>query len=64
MSEYFFGVHRGHLTARADRIAARHGTCHTNYTEPRGIRRGWFSCPNRGSPFDGATVMLHEGSVT
>lgn len=52
MSEYFFGVHAGHLTAQADKIAKRHGAWHVNYTEPRGPRRGWFGCPNRGHPFD------------
>lgn len=56
MSEYFFGLHAGHLTARADRIARRHGAWHVNYTEPRGERRGWFACPNRGNPFDERTA--------
>lgn len=52
MSEYFFGLHRGHLTSKADQIARRHGADHTNYTEPNGEKRGWFSGPNRGEPFD------------
>lgn len=56
MSEHFFGLHRGHLTAEAGRIAARHGAWHVNYTEPGGERRGWFACPNLGAPFDGATA--------
>jgi hypothetical protein len=56
MSEYMFGLHSGHLTARADTIAKRHGAWHVNYTEPRGKRRGWFACPNRGSPFDQAVA--------
>jgi hypothetical protein len=47
-----FGLHSGHLTAHAERIAKKHGAWHINYTEPRGQRRGWFACPNRGSPFD------------
>ncbi len=55
MSEYFFGLHSGHLTAKADKIARRHGAWHDNYVEPgRGDKRGWFACPNRGSPFDQA----------
>lgn len=53
MSNYCFGLHSGHLTARANTIAKRHGAWHVNYTEPRGERRGWFACPNRGAPFDG-----------
>ena len=54
MSEYMFGVHRGHLKKAADKIAEKHGAWHTNYTDPNGTKRGWFSCPNRGSPFDRA----------
>lgn len=54
MSEYMFGLHSGHLTAKADKIAERHGAWHVNHTEPRGERRGWFACPNRGRPFDQA----------
>jgi len=53
---HHFGLHAGHLTAQADRIARRHGACHINYTEPRGERRGWFNCDNRGSPFDEAVA--------
>jgi hypothetical protein len=56
MDEYFFGLHRGHLTAEADRIARRHGAWHVNCIESDGRRRGWFSCPNRGAPFDRATA--------
>jgi hypothetical protein len=53
MSEYFFALHSGHLPAKADKIARRHGAAHSNYTEPNGQKRGWFSCFNRGQPFDG-----------
>jgi len=53
MSEYMFGLHSGHLTAKADRIARKHGAVHINYTEPNGRRRGWFAGPNLGAPFDG-----------
>lgn len=49
MSEFFFGCHSGHLNARADKIAQRHGASHHNHIEPgTGIRRGWFACDNRG----------------
>jgi hypothetical protein len=56
MSEHFFGLHRGHLTAKADRIARKHGASHVNYTEPRGEKRWWFACRNRGEPFDSSTA--------
>lgn len=52
MSTYFFGLHDGHLKAAADKIAAKHGAEHVNFTEPNGRERGWFSSPNRGEPFD------------
>lgn len=52
MGDYFFGLHSGHLTAKADRIARKHNAYHVNYTEPRGERRGWFGCQNLGNPFD------------
>ncbi|MCK9520333.1 MAG: hypothetical protein WC251_03830 [Candidatus Izemoplasmatales bacterium] len=50
--EHFFGLHKGHLTGKADRIAEKHNASHTNYTEPSGKKRGWFSCENLGEPFD------------
>lgn len=52
MSEYFFGLHSGHLKAAADRIAKKHGVEHVNFTEPTGNKRGWFVGPNRGEPFN------------
>jgi len=70
MGPYFFGLHIGHLRARADRIAARHGASHVNYTEPGGgQRRGWFECKNRGAPFDRNTAVAvmadieHAGGI-
>ena len=63
MSEYFFGLHSGHLTAKADQIAKRHGAGHINFTEPRGEKRGWFACPNRGSPFDQRTAELVMAAI-
>lgn len=60
MSEYFFGLHGGHLTAKADKIAKKHGAWHVNHEEFRGPgqveKRGWFACPNRGNPFDERTA--------
>ena len=44
MSEQYFGLHRGHLTARADQIAKRYGAWHVNWTEATGEKRGWFGC--------------------
>lgn len=52
MGEYFFGLHNGHLKAVAGKIAKKHGATHVNFTEPTGRKRGWFSGPNRGEPFD------------
>lgn len=52
MSEHCFGLGSGHLPRAADRIAREHGAYLVNYTEPRGEKRHWFSCPNRGFPFD------------
>ena len=56
MSEYMFGCGPGHLTKRADQIAAEHGADLVNHTEPRGEKRHWFTIPNRGEPFDGQTA--------
>ena len=54
--EYFFGVHRGHLTRKADRIAAKHGAGHENTVDAStGLRSGSFFCTNRGDPFNGQT---------
>lgn len=63
MSEYYFGLHKGHLTAKADKIAEKHGAWHVNFTEPRGERRGWFACPNLGAPFDGAVARAVMADV-
>lgn len=54
MSQHHFGLHRGHLKKKASDIAKRHGAQHVNYTEPNGEKRGWFTCPNLGQPFDRA----------
>lgn len=55
MSEYLFGLHRGHLHARITRpIERKLGVSHINYTEPRGEKRGWWAGPNLGEPFDRA----------
>jgi hypothetical protein len=64
MTMYHFGLHTGHLTRQAQRIAARHGANHTNYTEPNGERRGWFSCPNRGDAFNRATARAVAADIT
>lgn len=56
MSEYFFGLYRGHLSRRLIAAVEREfpEVSVVNYTEPRGEKRGWFTGPNRGAPFDGA----------
>jgi len=61
MSEYHFGLTRiavsQRTATRLDRIARKHGA---NYTGPIKLPGndvcGWFSCPNRGQPFDAATA--------
>lgn len=68
MSEYFFGLYRGHLSAKLIRAVERKfpEVSVVNYTEPRGEKRGWFAGPNRGSPFDdrlGQAVMAYARSV-
>lgn len=55
MSEHYFGLHRGHLTARADQIARRYGAWHVNWTEPTGEKRGWFGYQSH-SRFDQRTA--------
>jgi len=57
MSEYFFGLGPGHLDdAVVDPIVKKHGAYLVNYTEPRGEKRHWFACRNRGNPFDRQTA--------
>ena len=62
-SEYLFGLHCGHLSAVSDQIAGRHGAWHVNYTDPRGDRRGWFACPNRGAAFDLAVAKAMMADI-
>ena len=60
MSEHHFGCGNGHVSEviakRIDRIARKLGASFMTYREPDGSRRYWFSCRNRGAPFDGATA--------
>lgn len=62
-SRYLFGVsHNGGRTAGRERdrrqaIAARHGCEWTEiYDKSGGWWKSWFSCPNRGEPFDSQTA--------
>jgi|SRR3990170_43087 len=52
MGDHFFALGPGHLPARADKIARKHGARLVNYTEPRGEKRHWFAGPNLGEPHD------------
>lgn len=52
MSEHFFLLGRGHLPAKAGKIANFFGATLVNFTEPNGHKRHWFAAPNRGEPFD------------
>jgi hypothetical protein len=54
MSDYMFGLGKGHLPQRARDIAREHGAELVNYVEPGGQKRHWFAAPNLGAPFDGA----------
>jgi len=76
MSEYYFGVGKGHLGRRADKIAAKHGAYLVNHTDPGcgcgygcttgdcpENRRHWFCCPNLGEPFDSATARAVESDL-
>lgn len=59
MSEHFFGLHSGHLPASlTEPIEAEFAddhVFHVNYIE-QGRKRGWWSCRNRGEPFDSAVA--------
>ena len=46
--EYFFDLHQGHLPAKADKIAAKFGGSHVNFTDANGTKRGWFAVFNYG----------------
>jgi len=72
MSEYFFGLGKGWMPAKADKIARQFDAYLVNHTDPgcscgHGCRndcpanhRHWFACINLGAPFDGerATKVL------
>jgi len=51
MHKKFFSLHDGHLLAKADTIARRHGGQHVN-TIDAGKPRGWFEVPNTGGLVD------------
>lgn len=56
MGEHHFGGGNGKveraLAKKVAKIAAENGADFTCYQEPNGSWRFWFSCENRGSPFD------------
>lgn len=60
MSEHFFCLYRGHLSKKlvtsVEEKFASDDVAVVNYTEPRGEKRGWFSCRNLGEPFDRTTA--------
>lgn len=61
MSDYFFGLGKGKVTAdaarRAQTIADQHGATFVNPTIPGDGPRYWFACRNRGEPFDRRTAI-------
>ena len=63
MSEFFFGLGRGHLPAKARNVARKNGAILVNYTDPgcrcgfgctsgecKACKRHWFEVPNFGEP--------------
>jgi hypothetical protein len=60
MSEHFFGSGNGRvsdrLARRVDKIAREYGATFTAVTLPGDGPRYWFSCRNRGNPFDQETA--------
>lgn len=57
MSKTYFDVHGGHLHARANAIAERHGGAHVNIIDA-GRRRGWFEVPSCGDFIDKQRIAL------
>lgn len=69
MSEYFFGLSHNRITRkearRREQIAKKHGAnlseANIKEGDSPGINNGryfaWFSCPNRGEPFDSRTRL-------
>ena len=59
MGEYMFGVGAGcvsdDLEEQIDAIAREHGASFINARLPDGDRH-WFTCENRGAPFDSQTA--------
>ena len=51
MHKEFFLLHAGHLLAKADKIAQRHGGRHVNINDC-GRARGWFEVPSTGRQID------------
>jgi len=67
---HFFGLGKGKVSAkeekRIQRIAENHDAEFVNFQEPNGEFRYWFSCDNKGEPFDSSTanyVMKEVGQV-
>lgn len=61
MSKFHFGTGRGKVPSatakKIAKIAQRHGCDFYAVTMPEGPRY-WFSGPNLGAPFDGATAKV------
>lgn len=52
-NKYLFGSGKGHLPEEAHKLAAEHGAVLINFTDPgTHEKRHWFSCRNRGEPFN------------
>lgn len=60
MSEHFFGVRRGRLTAEQvelrETLAAKHDAAFVYADIPGTGLQSWFACENHGEPFNGRTA--------
>ena len=75
---YFFGMGKGHLSTRYERIAEKHGAELINHTDPqcscgygcdphecRASRRHWFQIqPQLGEPHDSNTANAVMSDVS
>jgi hypothetical protein len=67
---HFFGLGNGKVSSKEQKriqlVAEKHEAEFLTYQEPNGSYRYWFSCQNKGEPFDSWTsnsVMKEVGEV-
>jgi hypothetical protein len=58
---YFFGLGNGKVSSKEQKriqlVAEKHEAEFLTYQEPNGSYRYWFSCQNKGEPFDQQTAF-------